>query len=136
VTLRLVYRPKALEEVAEAAQWYEERRIGLSAEFFAALDAAVASVQNGPLLYPMISRGMRRAVLRRFPYSLIFSVPGDEIVVLGCVHWRQSPRRWLEVEFVTASGRTLALTTLPAMGMREVRDDDLLPVRSAPRPAA
>lgn len=42
----------------------------------------------------------------------------------------------LEVEFVTASGRTLALTTLPATDVREVRDDDLLAVRSATRPAA
>jgi len=94
VTHRLVYRPKALEEVAQAAQWYEERRIGLSAEFLRALDAAVASVQNGPPHYPVIRGGMRRALLRHFPYSLIFSVLQDEIVIFGCVHWRQSPRRW------------------------------------------
>jgi hypothetical protein len=41
----------------------------------------------------------------------------------------------LEVEFVTASGRTLALTTVSAMDVREVRDDDLLAVspRNPPR---
>jgi len=42
----------------------------------------------------------------------------------------------MEVEFVTASGRTFALTTLSATEVREVRDDDLLAVRSATRPAA
>jgi len=42
----------------------------------------------------------------------------------------------LEVEFVTASGRTLALTTLSPTDVREVRDDDLLAVRPATRPAA
>ena len=67
MTLRLVYRPKALEEVAQAAQWYEERRIGLSAEFLHALDATIDSVQNNPLHYPTIRSGMRRALLRRFP---------------------------------------------------------------------
>jgi hypothetical protein len=41
----------------------------------------------------------------------------------------------LEVEFVTASGRTLALTTLSAMDVREVHDNDLLAVRTATRPA-
>lgn len=94
MTLRLVYRPKALEEVAQAAEWYEERRIGLSAEFLRALDAAVASVQNNPLHYPTIRSGMRRVLLRRFPYHLIFSVPDHEIVIVACVHWRQSPRLW------------------------------------------
>jgi hypothetical protein len=38
----------------------------------------------------------------------------------------------LEVEFVTASGRTQALLTLPSRDLRPVRDDDLLAVRSAP----
>lgn len=38
----------------------------------------------------------------------------------------------LEVEFVTASGRTQALLTLPVGDVRPVRDDDLLAVRSAP----
>jgi hypothetical protein len=35
----------------------------------------------------------------------------------------------LEVEFVTASGRTQALVTLPLSAVREVGDDDLVAVR-------
>ena len=38
----------------------------------------------------------------------------------------------LEVEFVTASGRTQALETLRVVDVRPVRDDDLLAVRPAP----
>ena len=38
----------------------------------------------------------------------------------------------LEVEFVTASGRTQALLTLPPSDVRPVRDDDLLAVRTSP----
>lgn len=38
----------------------------------------------------------------------------------------------LEVEFVTASGRTQALLTLPLSDVRAVRDDDLLTVRTSP----
>jgi hypothetical protein len=38
----------------------------------------------------------------------------------------------LEVEFVTASGRTQALLTLPLSDVRAVRDDDLLAVRTSP----
>ncbi len=42
----------------------------------------------------------------------------------------------VEVEFVTASGRTLALQTLTDRDVRTVRDDDLLAVRPAARGAA
>lgn len=38
----------------------------------------------------------------------------------------------LEVEFVTASGRTQALLMLPVNDVRPVRDDDLLAVRTSP----
>jgi hypothetical protein len=41
-------------------------------------------------------------------------------------------REALEVEFVTASGRTQALLTLPVSDVRPVRDDDLLAVRTSP----
>jgi ketosteroid isomerase-like protein len=41
----------------------------------------------------------------------------------------------VEVEFVTASGKTLALQTLSADDVRMVRDDDLLAVRPAARGA-
>jgi len=37
----------------------------------------------------------------------------------------------IEVEFVTASGRTRALITLRASDIREVGDDDLIAVRPA-----
>lgn len=54
---------------------------------------------------------------------------------LGAVVQFYSPDA-VEVEFVTASGRTLALETLPADTLRPVRDDDLLAVRPAVRGAA
>lgn len=38
----------------------------------------------------------------------------------------------VEVEFVTASGRTQALLTVPVSEVRPVRDNDLLAVRTAP----
>jgi len=41
----------------------------------------------------------------------------------------------LEVEFVTASGRTVALVTLNARDVRPVADDDLVSVRRCRRSA-
>ena len=41
----------------------------------------------------------------------------------------------LEVEFVTASGRTAALVTLNAHDVRPVADDDLVSVRTCRRSA-
>jgi plasmid stabilization system protein ParE len=37
---------------------------------------------------------VRRAVLRRIPYSVIFTVREDEIVVIACFHARRDPKGW------------------------------------------
>ena len=54
---------------------------------------------------------------------------------LGAVVEVYSPDE-VEVEFVTASGRTQALVTLPSADVRGVEDDDLVSVRPATPVAA
>lgn len=90
----LVFRPQALEEIEAAAGWYEDRGTGLGAEFLRALDATVALILRNPLQFAAAHKQMRRALLRRFPYTLIFSASSEEVVVLACAHSRQNPRRW------------------------------------------
>jgi plasmid stabilization system protein ParE len=94
VNRRFVVRSAALEEIFEAAEWYERRSSGLSAEFLRALDATVASVKRAPEEYPKVDGDLRHALLRRFPYSIIFRVDAAEIVVVACTHWRRNPRNW------------------------------------------
>ena len=49
--------PEAEEELAAAAQWYEERRPGLGVQFVATVDAAVESVAQAPLACPIWLEG-------------------------------------------------------------------------------
>ena len=91
---RIVFRPEAETELAEAADWYEARGQGLGADFLRALEAAITTVQRRPTLYPIVFGTARRAVLRRFPYSLIYLARDEEIVVAACIHSRRDPRRW------------------------------------------
>jgi plasmid stabilization system protein ParE len=94
MTRRIVFRPETETELAEAVEWYETRGGGLGAEFLRSLDAVLAHVQRDPAHYPIIFGEARRAVLRRFPYNLIYVERGDEILIAACVHGRRDPRRW------------------------------------------
>lgn len=67
---KLVLRPEAENDIAVAAQWYEEQRPGLSLGFRSALDQAFSTIENNPALYAPIYREPRRALLRRFPYAV------------------------------------------------------------------
>lgn len=84
MTRRVLFRPEAEAELIESVAWYESRAQGLGAEFIRALEATVASVERHPTMYPIVFSNARRAVLRRFPYSLIYVESGDDILVVAC----------------------------------------------------
>ena len=96
MTRRILFRPEAETELIESADWYESRGRGLGAEFLRALDAAISAIERQPLAYPTAFPGARRAVLRRFPYSVIYTVDDHEILIVACIHGRRDPKRWQE----------------------------------------
>jgi plasmid stabilization system protein ParE len=93
---RFVVRPRAEWEIEEAAAWYDSSRAGLGAEFLDAVDACLASVLRNPESYPEVRSGMRRVVVRRFPYNLVYALRPGEVVVLGCAHGHRNPKTWQE----------------------------------------
>jgi len=91
----LQIRPLARLEIIEAATWYSEQGHGLADRFMEALNAALLRIQDNPLQYPVVHGELRRAGLRRFPYAVVFSVLDTQVIVLGCIHGRRDPRRWM-----------------------------------------
>jgi len=83
-------------DILEARAWYEERAKGLGEGFTRSIDAAAAGILRFPQAFPQVHGEVRKAVLRRFPYSLLFLIDGEDIVVLGCFHQRQDPRTWTD----------------------------------------
>jgi hypothetical protein len=43
---------------------------------------------------PVVHGSFRRALLRRFPYCVFYSIEGEEAVVVGCFHAHRDPEVW------------------------------------------
>ncbi len=52
------------------------------------------AVATRPLSFPKVHGEMRRAILRRFPYGVLFRTTADEVIILGVIHGRRHPRLW------------------------------------------
>ena len=91
---RLVSAPYADLDVEAAFEWYENERAGLGLEFLDELRATYNRIADGPLKYLLIRSGIRRALLRRFPYAVYFAVEGDVLVVLTVLHASRDPADW------------------------------------------
>lgn len=93
-TYRLVAEPRADLDIAAAFEWYEREQAGLGQEFLTELRATYDRVADAPLQYQHLRSGIRRALLRRFPYAVYFAVEGDVVVVLAVLHASRDPAEW------------------------------------------
>ena len=85
---------RANAEYLEALVWYLERELEVADRFADEVARVLASIGENPRLWPEIEPGFRRALLRGFPYSLIFSIESDRAFVLAVVHHKREPGYW------------------------------------------
>lgn len=89
----------AKRELTAAAQWYERQREGLGQEFLEAVEDALHRLHDqqdlgGPVPEVDPALDVRRVLLKRFPYSIIYLDKGDEIRVLAIAHGHRAPGYW------------------------------------------
>ena len=94
MTLPVVFTVAARADTLDAIDWYEARQGGMGKSFAGELDDITTRIGTNPLLFPVVRRGVRRAVLRRFPYGVFFRVLPDRVQVIACLHTSRDPRRW------------------------------------------
>ncbi len=93
---RLIVRPEAEDEMADAFDWYEECVPGLGSDFLLCVDAVFNTIVRNPLQFPRIHRIARRALTRRFPYEVFFVEDDERVVILSVFHAKRNPKRWQE----------------------------------------
>lgn len=91
---------EAVLELTEAAIWYETRQPGLAIRFLQEIDQAQLAIQSRPQSFPQLAimavdLQVRRALLPRFPYALVFLELQAEIRVLAVAHAKRHPDYWL-----------------------------------------
>ena len=86
--------PSVEADVAASFDWYEGEQVGLGIEFLHELRAAYLRILDAPLKYEELRSGIRRALTKRFPYAIYFSIEGPVVVVLAVLHTARDPAEW------------------------------------------
>jgi toxin ParE1/3/4 len=81
-------------ELNDAASFFEHERQGLGFRFLATVETALAQIRQNPHTSPIILRDVRRKVLRKFPYSIMFTIKPDRIRVLAIASQKRRPFYW------------------------------------------
>ena len=96
MTYPLILRPEVEEDLLDAYQWYDERVPSLGLRFLASVEQAFARIERTPQLYAVVYEGVRRALIRTFPYGIHYLFEEERSVVLAVVHSSRHPREWME----------------------------------------
>lgn len=93
----LQYHPEALHELIDAAGYYAERSSVVGDAFTELVDEALALIVERPLLAPAWPGrpDVRRRVLARYPYAILYTVEPEQIFVVAIEHAKRRPGYWL-----------------------------------------
>jgi len=89
MTFELVVEPSAARDIADADAHYAQ--FGKADAFLSAIDNVFEQLTSTPLMYPAVHGDVRRALLRRFPFSVFFIVERSRVFVLAVHHQRRDP---------------------------------------------
>ena len=84
----------AEQELDDAHHWYEDQMPGLGHEFLAEIDEAVHRITTWPEAHTVLRGALRRCLIRRFPYGLIYGINGQTIVIVAVANLHRKPFYW------------------------------------------
>ncbi len=84
----------AEEEMNLAAAYYEEQARNLGVEYLKEVKRVVEGITENPELAPKIEGEIRRRILRRFPFGILYRIHFKEIIILAVMHLSRDPDYW------------------------------------------
>jgi len=91
--MKLRYTDRAKDDLELAFAWYERQRRGLGFEFLDCIEIAVKSILENPEMYRIHYSIFKGCVIRRFPFSVFYTIEDTEIVVHAVFDNRQDPEK-------------------------------------------
>ena len=81
-------------EMVQAARYYESKVPVLGSEFLSEVQRIVKGIEANPEAAPRVKGEIRRRIVRRFPYAVLYQIDPDEFVILAVMHLRRHPNYW------------------------------------------
>lgn len=105
MTLPVILRSRAEDDIRFAYRWYEALQPGLGEDFLGSVRRCLQRAAEFPEASPIVYKSVRRSLVARFPYLVFYVVEPTRIIVLAVLHTSRDPAKWPVVS------RALAVTT-------------------------
>ena len=94
--MQLYFSRLTREELREAKRYYNDLQKDLGEQLKLEALAAENSILHNPLAWQVELGEIRRFLLNRFPYKILYMIDGEKIVVIAFMHQHQAPDYWID----------------------------------------
>ena len=95
-TYEFFIKEGAKEDISNAFFWYENKQRGLGERFINVLDDCFSAIGKNPWLFAKKYGEMRQAIIKKFPYVVLYEIEDSLIIVYSVFNTNQNPERWLD----------------------------------------
>jgi plasmid stabilization system protein ParE len=85
---------EARNELSAGVSFYDSEYPGLGQEFAIEIRRLCRLIAESPATGFAVRPDIRRRIVRRFPYSILYTLDGDEVVILAVAHQSRRPGYW------------------------------------------
>ena len=90
--MTLQYHPSVASELEEIRDYYEEKSAGLGKSFVDEFERQLLSIAAMPERWMIIRDDLRRSLMKRFPYVILYRIIDGEIIRVTVVkHEKRHP---------------------------------------------
>ena len=93
--MRVIFTRIARRELEDAVRYYELEYSGLGHRFKEEVRNAALRIAEYPQAWSIERGDVRKCLLHKFPYKLMYSVEEDHIIVIAVAHQHRKPDYWV-----------------------------------------
>ncbi len=94
--MRIIFTRLARLELEDAVRYYELEYSGLGNRFKEEVRKAALRIATYPQAWSIERGDVRKCLLHKFPYKLMYSVEENHILVIAVAHQHRKPDYWVE----------------------------------------
>jgi plasmid stabilization system protein ParE len=88
------FHPEARDDYDSALAWYQARSSRAATRFETEVDRVVGLIAANPDSFPLYDDEHRFAILRKYPYSVVYRVEGNQVLVVAVAHSSRDAGYW------------------------------------------
>lgn len=104
MSLPLVFHPEVKFEIKESYLWYESIKEGLGESLLHELESSYPIIQEAPQIWPKFRSIYHKYLLKKFPFSILYSIEESQVTVYAVAHYSRRPYYWKDRPSSIASG--------------------------------